>query len=205
MWASADTNTQILAESATGVHPGIPSVIATVNRIDTFLSNTGSFSGSFTGVLNGTASYAVNALSSSYAVSASYAPDTTFPYTGSAIITGSLTVTGSTTLYNSGSTVLSVSGSQGTLFTVDDVISGDIFTVYSGSYPILNVNSNTTVTVSGSMNISSSLTINDIITIQPRTTTPSSGTFSTGSVIMSGSAGTVKPYYFDGSSWVSLI
>jgi trimeric autotransporter adhesin len=38
----------------------------------------------FTGSLFGTASYATNALS------ASYAPDTTFPYTGSAIITGSL-------------------------------------------------------------------------------------------------------------------
>jgi hypothetical protein len=62
--------------------PGIPSVIATVNRVDQFLSNTGSFSGSFTGVFTGslqgtssfatTASYALNALSSSYAVTASY-------------------------------------------------------------------------------------------------------------------------------------
>ena len=44
----------------------------------------------FTGSLLGTASYATNALS------ASYAPSTpTFPYTGSAIISGSLTVTGS--------------------------------------------------------------------------------------------------------------
>jgi hypothetical protein len=44
----------------------------------------------FTGSLQGTASYATNALS------ASYAPDTTFPYTGSAGITGSLTVVGKT-------------------------------------------------------------------------------------------------------------
>jgi hypothetical protein len=43
----------------------------------------------FTGSLQGTASYATNALS------ASYAPDTTFPYTGSALITGSLGITGS--------------------------------------------------------------------------------------------------------------
>ena len=43
----------------------------------------------FTGSLLGTASYATQALS------ASYAPDTTFPYTGSALITGSLGVTGS--------------------------------------------------------------------------------------------------------------
>jgi hypothetical protein len=53
-------------------------------------------SGGITGSLLGTASYATNALS------ASYAPDTTFPYTGSALITGSLGITGS----------LSVSGSS---------------------------------------------------------------------------------------------
>ena len=46
-------------------------------------------SNGITGSLLGTASYAINALS------ASYAPDTTFPYTGSAIISGSLTLTGS--------------------------------------------------------------------------------------------------------------
>jgi hypothetical protein len=50
-----------------------------------------SITSSFTGSLLGTASYATNALS------ASYAPDTTFPYTGSAGITGSLTVVGPTT------------------------------------------------------------------------------------------------------------
>jgi hypothetical protein len=76
MWASTDTDTQLLAEPSTGVHPGIPSVIATVNRIDTVLSNTGSFSGSFNGILNGTASWADNATTASHAlqaVSASYA------------------------------------------------------------------------------------------------------------------------------------
>ena len=44
----------------------------------------------FTGSLQGTASYATNALSSSYAPSTP-----TFPYTGSAIISGSLEITGS--------------------------------------------------------------------------------------------------------------
>lgn len=48
--------------------------------------------GGITGSLSGTASYALNALS------ASYAPNTSpFPYTGSALITGSLGVTGSIT------------------------------------------------------------------------------------------------------------
>jgi hypothetical protein len=75
IWQSADTEVRLFAEPADG-HPGIPSVIATVNRVDQFLSNTGSFSGSFngsfTGSLLGTASYATNALSSSFAFTASY-------------------------------------------------------------------------------------------------------------------------------------
>jgi len=65
IWYSADTDLRILAETAGGGHPGIPSVIATVNRVDQFLSNTGSFTGSFTGVftgsLFGTASFATSA------------------------------------------------------------------------------------------------------------------------------------------------
>lgn len=54
-------------------HPRTPSLIATVQRVDTFLSNTGSFSGSFTGEftgsLLGTGSWAVSA---SQAISSSY-------------------------------------------------------------------------------------------------------------------------------------
>ena len=46
-----------------------------------------------TGSLQGTASFATNALSASYAPGGAGTP--TFPYTGSAIISGSLTVTGS--------------------------------------------------------------------------------------------------------------
>jgi len=65
MWYSTDGNVRLHAESAFGVVPGIPSLIVTANRVDQFLSNTGSFSGSFTGQLFGT---------SSFALSASYAP-----------------------------------------------------------------------------------------------------------------------------------
>ena len=53
IWSSADTDMRLLAEVSSSIHPGIPSVIATVNRVDQFLSNTGSFSGSFTGTFNG--------------------------------------------------------------------------------------------------------------------------------------------------------
>jgi hypothetical protein len=70
IWISADTNIRLLAESISGTHPGIPSVILTANRVDQFLSNTGSFSGSFNGVftgsLFGTASWATNALTASF-------------------------------------------------------------------------------------------------------------------------------------------
>jgi hypothetical protein len=61
IWISADTGMRLLAEAISGTHPGIPSVIVTANRVDQFLSNTGSFSGSFTGSLFGTASYASTA------------------------------------------------------------------------------------------------------------------------------------------------
>jgi hypothetical protein len=55
--------------------------------------------GGITGSLFGTASYATQALSASYAPTAA-----TFPFTGSALITGSLTVTGS--LFVTGSTII---------------------------------------------------------------------------------------------------
>jgi hypothetical protein len=94
-WHVEQANVITLETIPAGVgptHPRTPSTILTATRVDTFLSNTGSFSGSFTGTLTGTASYATNALS------ASYAPSTpAFPYTGSAGITGSLTVVGPTT------------------------------------------------------------------------------------------------------------
>jgi len=65
MWYSPDANVRLHAEPAFGVVPGIPSLIVTANRVDQFLSNTGSFSGSFTGSLFGTASWATNALTAS--------------------------------------------------------------------------------------------------------------------------------------------
>jgi hypothetical protein len=71
----------LLAEASSSLHPGIPSVILTANRIDQFLSNTGSFNGTFTGEftgsLQGTASFANNATSASFATSASIAQTAT--------------------------------------------------------------------------------------------------------------------------------
>ena len=53
MWYSPDANVRLHAETATASFPGIPSLIVTANRVDQFLSNTGSFSGSFTGEFSG--------------------------------------------------------------------------------------------------------------------------------------------------------
>ena len=96
IWSSADIDMRLLAEASSSAHPGIPSVILTANRIDQFLSNTGSFNGTFTGQFTGslfgtasfaisssqaqtanTASYVLNAVSASFATSASHAQNAT--------------------------------------------------------------------------------------------------------------------------------
>jgi hypothetical protein len=96
IWSSADIDMRLLAEVSSSQHPGIPSVILTANRVDQFLSNTGSFNGTFTGQFTGslfgtasfaisssqaqtanTASYVLNAVSASFATSASQAQTAT--------------------------------------------------------------------------------------------------------------------------------
>jgi hypothetical protein len=64
IWVSADTGMRLYAEPINST-PGIPSVILTVNRVDQFLSNTGSFTGEFTGAFTG--SLLGTATSASYA------------------------------------------------------------------------------------------------------------------------------------------
>ena len=106
IWSSADTDMRLLAEVSSSVHPGIPSVIATVNRVDQFLSNTGSFSGSFTGQftgsLFGTASYATQALTASFAQTASFVTH----LNQNVVISGSTTITGSLGVGTTGSAVV---------------------------------------------------------------------------------------------------
>ena len=166
MWSTTSTN--IVLEANLTPTPAVPSVILTVNRIDTFLSNTGSFSGSFTGLLIGTASYAstasyvLNAVSASYSNTASYVQTAqtasyykVFPYTGSAIISGSLIITGSTSITSgslsvnkSGSTVVDIQGSQGQLFSIVDSLSGSLMSVNDVSgLPILEVFSDDRVVI----------------------------------------------------------
>ena len=109
---------------------------------------TGSFTGSFNGLLTGTASYASYALTASYAMNGG--GGAAFPYTGSATISGSLTVTGpitstqtisgsrlyvsssasnTITIIGSGSDLLTIDGTVGRLFAVSDDLSDSLFSV----------------------------------------------------------------------------
>jgi len=122
IWVSADTGMRLYAEPINDT-PGIPSVILTVNRIDQFLSNTGSFTGSFTGSVLGTSSWSISsstAITSSFAETASLAPNytllTTFNnYTGSAR-TGSFTGSFTGSLLGTSSWALSSSQSISSSF-----------------------------------------------------------------------------------------
>lgn len=88
-WHTEQANVITLETIAAGtspVHPRTPSLILTAQRVDTFLSNTGSFSGSFTGQFTGSLQG-----TSSYAVTASYVN----PLQQVVIITGSLQISSS--------------------------------------------------------------------------------------------------------------
>jgi len=96
IWVSADTGMRLYAEPINDT-PGIPSVILTVNRVDQFLSNTGSFTGSFTGAFTGslfgtaaTASYYQETDPIFVAKSASLATTGSNNFNGNQTITGSL-------------------------------------------------------------------------------------------------------------------
>jgi hypothetical protein len=118
MWAADRTDIQ-LSTTTPALGPTIPSLIVTANRVDQFLSNTGSFSGSFTGAFTGsllgtaswaesasqaltasfvqtaqTASYVLQAVSASFATTSSFA--LTYPYNSTSSILGN----GSATSFN---------------------------------------------------------------------------------------------------------
>ena len=116
MWATDDTNGQLYYEAAPTNGTAVPSVIATVARVDQFLSNTGSFSGSFNGSHTGTfsGSFTGSLLgTASYATTASYVN----PLNQNVIITGSLTVSGSSTFTNIGPAIFSGSATSTQGFT----------------------------------------------------------------------------------------
>ena len=144
MWYSPDANVRLHAEPAFGVVPGIPSLIVTANRVDQFLSNTGSFSGSFTGSLLGTASFATTA---SQAQTASYvlnAVSASYALSSSQAATASYVITAQTASY-------ALSSSQAQTASFVNTLNQNV--LITGS---LNVTGSTTIT--GSLRVSSSLT-----------------------------------------------
>ena len=193
IWSSADTNMRLFAEPSSSLHPGIPSVIATANRVDQFLSNTGSFTGSFigsfTGSLQGTASYATQALS------ASYAPDTTD--TGSFMTTGSvagnvLTFTkGNGTTFNltvnTGSAIdtgsFATTGSN--IFRGSQVLSGSLIgNVLNDGMIYINSEAYNSGSVKASISASAAISQSNIFFGNP--TGPAAAN-QTGSIVISGS------------------
>jgi hypothetical protein len=175
IWYSADTDLRLLAETAGGGHPGIPSIIATVNRVDQFLSNSGSFSGSFsgalTGSLHGTASWAQNASTASYVVTAqtaSYvanAVSSSYAYTASSAINASASLIAVSASYAlTASYALNAGASSGFPFSGSAQITGSLGV--TGSF---SVNGNTgqtvfasdadTLVISGSLIITGSASI----------------------------------------------
>jgi hypothetical protein len=175
-----------------------------------------------TGSLFGTASYAVQALSASWAP----APASTFPYTGSALITGSLEVIGS--LVNGIDNVASGSyshaeGNQTIALGAGSHAEGH-YTVALGDYSYVqgqfNISSSAQsafiigngtglgadrsnlVFASGSQfQVTGSLMIKDIMVLVPRATTP---TPSAGMVIVSGSGVDQHIYCYLDSTWKQL-
>jgi hypothetical protein len=123
MWYSPDANVRLHAESAFGIVPGIPSLIVTANRVDQFLSNTGSFSGSFNGVftgsLQGTSSWTINAATASN-IGPSISPD------GSNRV---LISNGNGTMYTTANLIYT-----GSTLTVIGGLSNGLNTIASGSY-----------------------------------------------------------------------
>jgi hypothetical protein len=142
--SSGTANTDRLFITSSG-NVGIGTTTPTLGTLQV---NGNVYATSFTGSLLGTASYATNALSSSYAatasiatsssyaLSASFAPaGNPFPFTGSAVITGSLTVTGSVIVTQN------ITGSRLFLSSSNGTVSGSTLIVYgSGSaQPVFTV------------------------------------------------------------------
>jgi hypothetical protein len=199
MWYSPDANVRLHAEPAFGVVPGIPSLIVTANRVDQFLSNTGSFSGSFTGGFTGSLQG-----TASFATSASYAPDTTFPYTGSALITGSLGVTGSLLVIGSSSIdlVRITQTGIGNAFVVEDSTTPDAspFVIDNiGRVGIGKLSPSSSLDITGSVLVTGSINITQNISASRASISSSNGTVSGSTLTVFGSGSALPVFAVQGS------
>ena len=148
------------------------------------------------------------------AIQADYANLGSNTFTGSQIIqglvtadevyvTGSLSITAGTGQIkgNGGlpSDIVQMTGS----FKVTGSVEADEFIVGSTGTPSISSATNIEVSASADINmIAQEVNITDVLTITPRTTTPSSP--SSGSFIVSGSGATIKPFFYDGNQWQEI-
>ena len=149
---------ETLAAGTNPTHPRTPALILTAQRVDTFLSNTGSFSGSFngefTGSLQGTSSWAINAITSSYvsgdiftgnniATSASYVITSSYAIAAGNASTIDINVFGSPV--DSYLLMSNVAGITGV------AIGGDVDLRYNSSTNVLTVGNVSATTLTGSL------------------------------------------------------
>jgi hypothetical protein len=88
-------------------------------------------------------------------------------------------------------------------FRVSGSVTADEFIVGSSGNPSITSATNIEISASADINmIAQEVNITDVLVLTPRTTNPPSP--SSGSIIVSGSGVTIKPYFWDGSSWNAL-
>jgi hypothetical protein len=168
IWSSADVDMRLLAEVSSSVHPGIPSVILTANRVDQFLSNTGSFNGDFNGSFTGslfgtssfavqaaTASYVLNAVSSSFATSASFASNAT---SASHAVNSDTAISSSYAATASYADNFTVAGTLTAQTLVVQTITSSV--IYSSGSNVFGNDLSNTQKFTGSVQITGSLSVN---------------------------------------------
>jgi collagen type VII alpha len=173
--------------TALNTHTG--SVNNSIVRIIQTTSSLNTFTGSSANIQSGLMAY-TSSLKSATLVSSStqivnfgtFATLNANSFNGNQIITGSLTVS-------------STAISEATLFA-----SSSNLVLNSGSN--LYINNSGLASISGSLKVTGSATINDILVLTPRNTTPNNPI--SGSFIVSSSGDTIKPFFWDGNDWQAL-
>jgi len=148
------------------------------------------------------------------AIQADYADLGSNTFTGSQLIralvtadevyvTGSLSLTAGTgeikANTNDPASIVNMTGS----FKVTGSIEADEFIVGSAGTPSITSATNIEVSASADINlIAQEVNITDVLSLTPRTTTPTSP--SSGSFIVSGSGATIKPFFYDGNEWQEI-
>jgi hypothetical protein len=169
IWQSADTNVRLVAEPQDG-HPGIPSVIVTANRVDQFLSNTGSFSGSFTGQftgsLFGTSSWASNAVTASNALSSSnFVVTNTLALDAALVDYASVnpTVSGLNTIYTQATGSFTSAFMKYTVSSGSNTRAGEFMTAWNGTNTVYTDTSTTDIGTTAGISFISSIVSSQLI------------------------------------------